>query len=105
MIESMLYVLIIIAILLLILTVEWESMALCGLDIALWFVLAVSVIQVEIPYQYVVSGVTYESTQKIESLYPLSILFYGIAVVMMIYLFVNLALPLLGEKIKNRKML
>ena len=105
MLESMFYVLLIIAVLLLILCVEWESFALCGLDIGLWFVLALSVHQIEIPYQYVIGGVVYNSTQSIESLFPLSILFYGIGAVMLIYLIVNLVLPMLGDKLRDRRML
>ena len=51
------------------------------------------------------SGEDFTGMQSIESLFPLSIFFYGIALVMLIYLMVNLILPFVSEKIKDRRML
>ena len=106
MLESMLYLLIVIAIILLVLMVEWESIALAGLNIALWIILAISVHMIEIPYQYTdASGIAHTSTQNIENLFPLSTLFYGIAFIIFIYLIVNLVYPFFKGKIKSRRML
>jgi len=106
MLDSFFIILLVVAILLILLSVEWESMAFCVLDIILWLVLAVSVHQIEIPYEAIdgnnniVTG-----THNIESMFPLSILFYGIAIIMFIYFLVNLALPFLSGKIRDRGML
>ena len=107
MLESIFIILLITGIIMLVLMVEWESMACAGLGIAIWMALAISIHQIQIPYQYTdtTTGVIREGTQSIENMFPISLLFYGIAIVMFIYLLVNLVLPHLSEKIKNRRML
>lgn len=106
MLESIFILLLIIGILLLIISVEWESLALSGICIIIWVILALSIHQIEIPYQYMnTDGVLIESTQSIETLFPLSLLFYGISIIMLIYMMVNLVFPMIGTRIKDRKML
>ena len=106
MLESMFYVLLIIAIIFLVLMVEWQSIAIAGINIVIWMVLAISVHQIQIPYQYTDTlGVVHESTQNIENLFPLSILFYGITIIIFLYLLINLVMPYLSGKIKSRRML
>ena len=106
MLESIFILLLIVGILLLIISVEWESLALSGICIIIWLILALSVHQIEIPYQYINNdGVPVASTQSIETLFPLSLLFYGISIIMLIYMMVNLVFPMIGTKIKDRKML
>jgi hypothetical protein len=86
MLESILILLVIIAIILLIVTVEWESILICMIDLILWASLAVAILQVEIPYQYTSGGTVVEATQSIETLYPLAYLFIGIALIVLLYL-------------------
>ena len=96
MLESIFIILLISAIIFLILTVMWESLALCGLDISLWLLCGLGILQIDV--------VTATGTTAIESMHPLSILFWGVAVVMTIYLFVNLVSPFITQKIKDRRM-
>jgi len=106
MLESIFIILLIVGIILLILMVEWESLAIGGLCFAIWMTLALSIHQIEIPYQYTNNqGIVVESTQSIENMFPLSTLFIGIAVIVMLYMIINLMLPTLYEKIQNKKML
>jgi len=107
MLDSIFIILLIVGIIMLVLMVEWESMALAGLSIAIFMTLAISIHQIEIPYQYTdpLTGTIVESTQSIESMFPLSLLFYGIAFIIFIYLLVNLVLPYVSESIKNKRML
>jgi len=97
MLESIFIILLISAIIFLILAVLWESLALCALDIALWFICALGILQIDI--------VTSTGTTSIESMHPLSILFGGVGIIMFIYLLVNLVAPFITEKIKDRRML
>jgi len=97
MLESIFIILLISAIIFLILTVIWESLALCGLDISLWLLCALGILKIDI--------VTSTGTTTIENMHPLSILFGGVAIVMTLYLIVNLVSPHLTQKIKDRRML
>ena len=85
MLESMFIMLLIMAIILLMLSVVWESIVLSIIDVVMWLVLAIGALKVEIPYQYISSGTVYEATQEITDLYPITYLFMGIAVVMAVY--------------------
>jgi len=106
MLESIFIILLIVGIILLVLMVEWESMALGGLCFALWMTLALSIHQIEIPYQYTDNyGNVIETTQSIENMFPLSTLFTGIAIIVLLYMIINLILPYLYKKIENRRML
>ena len=58
MLESIFILLVVISVLFLVLTVVWESLMLGAVDIILWLVLSISVYNLEIPYQYVLSDDT-----------------------------------------------
>jgi len=97
MLESIFIILLVSAIIFLILAVLWESMALCGLDIALWLLCALGILKIDI--------VTSTGTTSIENMSDLSILFGGIACVMTIYLIATLLMPFFKGKLKDRRML
>lgn len=97
MLESILIILLVTAIIFLILSVLWESLALTVLDITLWFICALGILQIDI--------VTSTGITTVENMHYISILFSGIGVIMTIYLIVYLVLPMFSEKIKNRRML
>jgi len=85
MIESMLIILIIIAILMLVLSWHWESITLSVIDTILWLVISLGVYNFEVPYQYTSGGSIVEATQTIESMYPIGWLFILLTLVMMIH--------------------
>jgi hypothetical protein len=96
MIESIFIILLIIALLFLVLTIVWESLAIGALDIILWLVLAISVYQIELPYTAIQSDNTIVTgVHTIETLYPLSWVFLLLAFITMFYLFFNIIFPML----------
>jgi len=97
MLESIFTILLVSAIIFLILTVLWESLALCALDIALWFICGLGILQIDV--------VTSAGTTQLEGMAPLGMLFAGVGSIMFIYLIVNLVAPFLSEGIKKRRML
>lgn len=98
MLETLLIIFIIIAVLLMITTFEWESLTLSIIDVILWFTLAISIFNVEIPYQYSNGSTIVETTQTLEGMYPIGWIFIGIGIIMMIHTFI------LGfEMLKGRK--
>jgi len=106
MLESIFIILLIIGIILLVLMVEWESLSIGGLCFAIWMTLSISIHQVEIPYQYTTNtGTIIETTQSIENMFPLSYLFMGIAIIVMLYMIITLMLPTLYKKYKEKRML
>lgn len=86
MLESVFILLVVASIILLLVTIYWESIIICMIDLILWTVVALGSLQVERPYQYVSGGTVVEATQSIESLYPLAYLFMGVALMVLIYL-------------------
>lgn len=100
MLENIFVVLLIVAILLLILAIMWESLSISIIDVILWLLLTISVYQLEVPYQYTIGSTVYTATHTIENLWPLSWLFLGITIIMMMQTFI-LALGMLrGKKVK-----
>jgi len=87
MIESILIILLIIAVLVMILAFEWESLTMSIIDVVLWLTLSIGIFNVEIPYQYTQSGSIVEATQTLEGMYPIGWIFLGIALIMMIHTF------------------
>jgi len=99
MLESIFILLLVTAIILLVLSITWESMAFCITDIILWLVLSISIYNIEIPYQ----GINSENnivtgTQAIQNMYILSWIFMGIAIVMILYMFTSIVFPMLQGK-------
>jgi len=86
--ESILIILLIIAVLVMILSIEWESITMSIIDVVLWLTLAISIFQVEIPYQYTQGNTVIEATQTLEGMYPIGWIFIGITLIMMIHTFI-----------------
>jgi len=100
MIESILIILLIIAVLGMILAMEWESLTMSIIDVILWLTLSISIFNVEIPYQYEQAGSIVEATQTLEGMYPVGWIFLGVAIVMMIHTFILGFEMLKGKKPK-----
>jgi len=96
MLQSMFLALLVGAVLFLILTVYWNSLSLGILDIVLWFILSSAVHSIEVPYVAIQSDNTIvKGVQVIESLYPLSLLFIGIGIIVLLYWLTAIVLPML----------
>jgi len=85
MLESVFIMVLILAIVMLMLSIIWESIVLSLIDVIMWLVLAIGALKIEIPYQYISGGTVYEAVQEITDLYALTYLFMGIAIVMIVY--------------------
>ena len=86
MLESVFIMLLIFAILLMLLFIAWESIIIGLIDVFLWFLLALGIYDIEVPYQYTSSGVVYTATQHIQTMYPLWLLFFMIGIVLLLFL-------------------
>ena len=99
MLESIFIILLVIALILLVLTIVWESLAIGAIDTILWLVLAISVYQLELPYTAIQNDNTIVTgVHTIETLYPLSWLFLLLAFITMFYLFFNIIFPMLKRR-------
>ena len=97
MLESVFIILLILAIIMLLLAVSWESIVLSLIDSIIWFIMAISVMKIEVPYQYVSGGSVETALQEITNLVPISYLFAMIGLVMGIY-WIVLVLETLGKR-------
>lgn len=101
MLESIVILLVIVGVLLMILSFEWESLMMSSVTFVIWMGLSISIHQIEIPYTLmqtdntVVTGV-----QNIENLYMYGWLFFGLAIVMFLYI-ISLAFNIYKEKEKR----
>ena len=99
MLESIFILMIVMAVLFLLVTMEWKSLFFGTVDILLWLVLSISIYNIEIPYQYVTgSDVIGESVHVIQSQYVLSALFMGLAILTMLYVMIDIIFPMLSGK-------
>ena len=99
MLESIFILLLVIAILFLLITIIWESLSIGIVDVILWLILSISVYQIEIPYTAIQADDTIISgVHTIETLYPLSWLFMGMAIITMLFLFIQIIFPMLQGK-------
>jgi len=102
MLESIFIILLVMAILFLMLTIVWESLAIGAMDIILWLVIAISIYQLELPYTAIQNDNTIvEGVHTIETLYPLSWLFIGLMFITMFYVFVGIIFPMLKGRFSN----
>jgi len=85
MLESIFIMLLIAGIILLILSFVWESLTLSIIDLIIWMILSISIYSIEIPYQYESGGSIVEATHSLESMYPLTWLFMGVAIIMFLH--------------------
>ena len=98
-------ILLVLAIIFLLITLEWNSLFTGSMTIILWIILALTVHQIEIPYTAIQNDNTIISgVQTIETLYPLSYLFWAFALVMFIYLITDVVRPMFQEKTRNKGM-
>jgi len=97
MLESIFILLLVLAVIFLIVAIEWESFVMCAIDFILWLVLALGVLDIEVPYQYVSGGVVTTAMHSMEGMHYLAMLFAGIGVVVFIY-FVTMVLDTLAGK-------
>lgn len=103
MIESIIIVLIIISVILMVLSVEWESITFGFIDTIFWLILCIGMFEIEVPYQYVDinSGVAVASTQSLQSMYPIGWLFMLLSLVMFLYSCVQVFETLKGHRVKK----
>jgi len=96
MLESIFILLLVLAVLFLIITVIWQSLAIGIIDVILWIILSISVHQIELPYQAIQNDNTIVTgVQTVETLYMFSYFFMGIGIIVMIYVFVDIIFPML----------
>ena len=89
MLESILIILIIVAVLFMILAFQWESISMSSVAFVLWLVLSISVYYIEIPYQMLdTSDTLVTGVHTIENLYHLSWIFIGLTIIMMLYIII-----------------
>ena len=105
MLESIFIILLVVAIITLVLTVEWESLSLGAINIILWFILGIGILQIQIPYQYTSGGSVITATQNLEEMHPLGYLFIGIGFVVTIYVMTSIVFPMFSGKLKNKRMM
>jgi hypothetical protein len=99
MLESIFIILLVIAILFMLMTIIWQSLAIGTIDIIMWLLLSISVHQLELPYTAIQNDNTIVTgIHTIETLWPLSTLFMGIGIVMMLYVMVDIIFPMLQGK-------
>ena len=102
MLQTMFLAMLLGAVLFLILTIYWNSLTFGILDIVLWFILSSAVHNVEVPYVAIQSDNTIvEGVQIIESLHPLSLLFIGIGIIVLLYWLTSIVFPMLQQKYSN----
>lgn len=83
MIESVLIILIAIAVVLLIMAYEWKDIIISLIDAVIWFILALWTLDIEIPYQmYNSSSSAIETGFQNVSIPPLTYLFLMLGVIM-----------------------
>lgn len=99
MLQSMFFALTAGAILFMILTVYWDSLAFGILDVILWFILSAAVHNIEVPYVAIQSDNTIvEGVQTIESLHPISLIFGLIGIIVFLYWLTSIVLPMLQQR-------
>lgn len=100
MLESIFIILLILAILFLLVSLAWESIVLSAIDMIMWFILAYSILYLEIPYQYSSGGTVTTAMHTVENLAPVAYLFMGIGIVMFIYM-ASMVLDSMQQGIKS----
>lgn len=85
MIDSMLFVVIALAFIFMLISFYLESTLFSVVSIILWFISALGCISYEIPYVYVQGNTVVETTQQVETMYPLAWLFMLFGVIMFLY--------------------
>jgi len=99
MLATLLYALIIGAVLFMLISIYWESLVFAVLDVFLWFICGASVQSIEFPYTAIQSDNTIvHGLYELQDMHILSLLFVGIGLIMFIYMFVEMVVPLLSQK-------
>jgi len=101
MLESIVILLVIVGVLLMILSFEWESLMLSSVTFVIWMGLSIGIHQIEIPYTAIQSDDTIVTgVQQIENLYMYGWLFLGLAIIMFLYI-ISLAFEMYKGKEKR----
>ena len=99
MLMDMFILILVLSVIFLILSIVWESLMISIIDVILWLILSISIYKLEIPYQAIQNDNTIVTGfHSIETLYPLSYLFMGISLLMMMYMFICIIFPMLQGK-------
>ena len=99
MIETLLILFLVIAVLFFIITVIWKSLAIGVMTMVLWFILAISVYNYEIPYQAVMGDNTISTgVQVINTMGIYSYIFVGMGVITLLFLLVEIILPMFWQR-------
>jgi len=86
MIDKMLFLLVAIAFIFMLIGFYWRSIALSSVSMMTWFISTWGCFNYEIPYVYTQGNTIVETTQHIETMYPLGWLFMVLGIVMLLYL-------------------
>lgn len=101
MLESIILIFIIVGILLMILSFEWESIMMSSVTFVIWMGLSIGMHQIEIPYAAIqTDNAIVTGTQHIENLYMYGWLFLGLAIIMFLYI-ISLAFNIYKDKEKR----
>lgn len=87
MIDKMLFILVAIAFIFMLLSFYWKSIILSSISMTTWFISALGCFNYEIPYVYTQGNTVIETTQSVQTMYPLGYLFVLMAIVMLLFLF------------------
>ena len=97
MIDKMLFLLVAIAFIFMLLGVYWRSILLSTVSMMTWFISTWGCFNYEIPYVYTQGNTVVETTQSVQTMYPLGWLFVILGIVMLLYL-LDLAFEMLKGK-------
>ena len=84
MLSSYIIILIVVAVLLLIATYEWKDPVIDLVDSIIWFIVALGVLSIELPYTVVIGGVITTGVNTITSMMYTSYLFGMLGIVMFV---------------------
>jgi len=85
MLETIFISLGVLSVLFMILAILWKSLTFSVIDTILWLIMAISVYNIERPFQYVQGNTIVTTTHIIEGTYHLAPLFILFAIIMMIH--------------------
>ena len=102
MISTVFLALLALTVLFFLLTIYWKSLIIGVVDIILWLVLSISIYNYEIPYTAIQSDNTIVTGYHvIESLYVYAPLFWLMAFITMLYVFITIIFPMLQQQISR----
>lgn len=101
MLESIIIMMIVVGVLFMILSFEWESLMLSSVSFTIWMGLSIGMHQIDIPYAAIQSDdVVVTGVQHIENLYMYGWLFLGLAIIMFLHM-ISIAFNIYKDKEKR----